>query len=220
MNFMLISFITFVVLAFIVPRILTYWRKNYKQPKYSTKKQTPGKFNPFITKVPVVLLAVVILGTLTAIGMDDIEMTIAFGVLLTIFLVLFYFIQRKYDIAYQEKEEYFLLRLWKREYKVHYDDIIDWRPSIHGITVLDESQLEKGYIDVKMAVLKPEILLRKVAEMTFEGKFPRRDDQKPEDPLKKTEMVNFLTIAGYDYLIRDYLKIYREENAGTQREQS
>lgn len=219
MNLIVIGFIVFMVLGLIVPPVLTYWRKNFKQPRYSTKKQTPAKFNPFITKVPAVLLIVVIFGTLMGIGMDDTEMTIAFGVLLIIFLIMFYFIQRKYDIAYQEKEEYFLLRLWKREYKVYYDDIIDWQPSIYGITVLDGSQLEKGYIDVKMAVLKPEILLRKVAEMTFEGKFPRRENQKPEDPLKKTDMVNFLTIAGYDYLIRDYLEIYREENAGSEREQ-
>ncbi len=206
MNIVIIISIVSLIVAYTVPRITRYYIKNYKQPKYSTKLQKPGQSSIFITKVPTALLIVTGFGALMGFLTRDTEMTIVFGVLLLIISFIFFFIQRKYNMSYQEKEEYFISRVKKDEYKVYYDDIIDWQLSVHGIEVLDGTRPEQGYVNVIIGLFKPEMLLRRVAEMTFDGKFIQTDDRKNEDPQKKTDMVNFLTIAGYDYLIRDYLE--------------
>ena len=54
-------------------------------------------------------------------------------------------------------------------------------------------------------MLSPKILLRKIVEMTFEGKFYRAEDDYSEDPTRQYEIVNFLTSNNYGDLVEDYV---------------
>lgn len=51
----------------------------------------------------------------------------------------------------------------------------------------------------------PEILLRKITEMTFEEKFFPSPYESYGDPYRKSQIVDFLVNSQYGYLIEDYL---------------
>ena len=115
-------------------------------------------------------------------------------------------VKREYDMSYQENDEYFILKAKNREYKVFYENIVDWQPGYNEIKVLDESRSDVEYVRVNFAIIKPEILLRTIVEMTFEGRFSRMDDTVLEDSNREREIVNYLVNNGYGYLAEDYIE--------------
>lgn len=71
---------------------------------------------------------------------------------------------------------------------------------------MDGTRSDEKYISIRLDCFNPEILLRTVAGMTFDDKFPRRDfDVYRDDPMKK-EMLHFLKDTGHYYLMEDHLE--------------
>ena len=131
-------------------------------------------------------------------------MGIVFGIMAIIFAVASVIIKREYDMSYQENDEYFILKAKNNEYKVIYENIVDWQPSFNEIKVLDESRSDVEYVRVNIVILKPEILLRTIGEMTFESKFPRTNEMESGDPYREQEIMSYLIHNGYEYLTEDF----------------
>ena len=192
------------ILMGIVVIVIAVQRKRSKG-KFTQNVQKPGQLKIFFTRVMVFLT--IFTGIFAVIGVmtGETEMAIVFTVIFVIFLVLTYFMRRKFDMSYQETDEYFILREKKDEYKVFYEDITYWeRGTAHEIFIFEGTKSAGGPLTIKLNYFNPEILLATLADMTFKDQFPRRDyDVYPGDPMKKKEMVQFLHRTDYKYLVKD-----------------
>ncbi|UJF15910.1 hypothetical protein LZ578_01825 [Jeotgalibaca sp. MA1X17-3] len=207
------STITFIMIPIIGAMIIFgagFIRNKFYKPKYEGKVQKPGKLEGCILKL-LILVELILVG-LVAVGVFAREpdiITIS-GVLALFILVIMMILKYATDTSYQENNEYFILKIRKKEYQVFYENIIDWRPAFKEIALLDPSRLDGKYINVNIKLFKPEILLRKLSDMTFDGKFYNPDEMYKEDPYRKNQIVNYLVNNYYGYLIEDYKK--RMEN--------
>lgn len=206
MNNPIFSFMIIPILVLSIFWIAKYVRSKLAKPKYENEVQTPGGFDKFLLKFLTVLTIFSAIFTGLGLIIQETEMTIVFLVLTLIFTAIILFLRRQYDISYQENTEYFIVRAQKKEYQVSYDDIVDWQPAYNEIKVLDETHSDKNYIRVNIAMFKPEILLRKIVEMTFDGKFHTTDDLYFDDPTRENEIINYLIQNNYGYLVEDYAK--------------
>ncbi len=131
-------------------------------------------------------------------------------ILFSIFFVgnglLYYFTRRKFKRYYEETEEWFYI---KHQYifpdHVYYENISDWIPLKKQLGLRDETQNEEYYLVVNLVFHDPEILLRKLTEMTFAGKFARTDKSHSEDPYREQEWTDFLEENGYGHIIEEFL---------------
>ena len=172
--------IPIIVLAvFISVRLLR--RKVYK-PEYEKNVQRSGKWERTILVIITVITFISILGATMGILARVTEMALVFGGMALFFGLIILVLRRAYNTSYQENEEYFILKTHNQEYKVFYENIIDWRPSYNEISIMDATQSDGKYIRVNIKIFKPEILLRNIADMAFESKFPTEDRK---DPYKK-----------------------------------
>lgn len=194
--------LTFIII-FILMGFGVYLRKRFAKPKSENDVQRPGTFNIFILRFIIVLAVLCAVPAVLGLITRGFEMGIVFGIMAVVFAVAAVIVKREYDMTYQENDEYFILKAKNKEYKVFYENIIDWQPGYNEMKVLDESRSDMEYVRVNIAIIKPEILLRTIAEMTFEGMFPRMDDLEPEDPNREYEMVNYLVDNGYGYLVEE-----------------
>lgn len=204
MNSSIFRFVFIPLFIFIIYWLSSAVRNKLAKPKYKEDVQTPGLFDNFLLKLLTVLTVFSALLTVFGFFIQETEMTIVFLVMTVIFTVIVLFLKRQYDISYQENSEYFILKAQQKEYKVFYENIVDWQPSFNEIRILDKTKADNKYIRVNIAMLKPEILLRKIAEMTFAGKFYRLDNEYFEDPTREYQITNFLIKNNYGYLIEDY----------------
>lgn len=200
---------TFIFLPVLI--LIIYWvtatiRHKLAKPKQTKNVQTPGKFDHFLLKLLTVITIFSAIFTIIGLAIRETEMTIAFLVLTLIFMGIVWLLKSKYNISYQEDSESFLLKTKKKEVQVFYKDIIDWQPGFNEIKILDETKSDNKYIRVNIAMLKPETLLRKIVEMTFEGKFYNPDEDYSMDPMRENEILNFLIMNHYDELIEDHLE--------------
>lgn len=194
------------VLVIIISLIIRFIRNKIYKPKYENNVQKPGKLQGFIVNFFVVLNSFLIFFAIVGIFMKETEMALAFAGLALFFLVVILFLKRAYNISYQENAEYFILKSRNKEYQVYYENIIDWQPSFNEIAILDKTTSEKKYIRVNIRLFKPEILLRRIVEMAFDGKFSNLDQAYTEDPNREVETVNYLINNQYGYLVEDYVK--------------
>lgn len=203
MNNSKFTFIFLPVLILIVYWVTTTIRHKLAKPKETKNVQTPGKFDNFLLKLLTVIAVFSAIFMIIGLAIRETEMAIAFLVLTLVFIGIVWFLKSKYNISYQEDSESFLLKTKKKEVQVFYKDIVDWQPGFNEIKILDETKSKNEYIRVNIAMLKPETLLRKIVEMTFEGKFYNADDDYFDDPTRQYEIVNFLTNNNYGYLVED-----------------
>lgn len=138
--------------------------------------------------------------------MQEMEMVLVMGAITLIYFALVFVLKRAHDTSYQENEEYFILTVQKKEYKVFYEDITDWQPFYNEIGVFDKTQPEKDYIRVNIKIFKPEILLRKIADMAVEGKFDGTSEIFLENQDRTEETINYIVNNRYGYLVDDYVK--------------
>ena len=129
----------------------------------------------FLTRL---LLLLAVLGILT----KNKEMALVCEGLVFFFLVIVIILKHAQDTSYQENSEYFILKSGKKANQVFYKDIIDWQPSFNEVTILDKTKEDAKYIRVDVKIFKPEILLREIADMAFEGKFQDLDPFNTENP--------------------------------------
>lgn len=203
MNNSKFTFIFLPVLILIIYWVTTTIRHKLAKPKETKNVQTPGKFDNFLLKLLTVIAVFSAIFMIIGLAIRETEMAIAFLVLTLVFIGIVWFLKSKYNISYQEDSESFLLKTKKKEVQVFYKDIVDWQPGFNEIKILDETKSKNEYIRVNIAMLKPETLLRKIVEMTFEGKFYNADDDYFDDPTRQYEIVNFLTNNNYGYLVED-----------------
>jgi len=184
--------------------------KNFK-PKYENKTQKPGKFQKFIMYFLMFLDGFLILFSTLGFFMKEAEMALVFGGLALFFLAAVIFLKRAYNTSYQESAEYFILKSRNKEYQVFYENIIDRQPSLNEITILDKTKSDKEYIRVNIKFFKPEILLRKIADMAFDGKFNTLNPVYPGDSNREVETVYYLVGNRYGYLVEDYVEKIENE---------
>lgn len=193
-------------LVIIISLIVNYIRDKIYKPKYEGKVQKPGKLEGCIMKILIVLDIFSISFSVMGIFMKETEMAIVFACLALLFLFAIILLKHAHDTSYQENTEYFILKVKNKEYQVFYDNIVDWQPSYNEIAILDKTNPDEGYIKVNIKIFKPEILLRKIADMTFEGKFRSQDQKYFQDPNREVETVNYLVNHNYKYLVEDYIQ--------------
>ena len=201
---------TFAVIPIIVLAVfisVQLLRQKMYKPEYEGAVQNPGKWERVILFVIICVNIISILGTIMGILIQETEMMLVFGVMTLFFSLIILVLKRAYNTSYQENKEYFVLHTHKKKYKVFYENITDWRPSYNEISVLDSSRADGKYIRVNLKIFKPEILLRKMADMAFEEKFPTEDG---EDPYKKAETIYYIANYGYKYLVEDYLEVLED----------
>lgn len=184
--------------------VARYIRKKMAKPDRQEDVQTPGKFDHFILKFFVVLTALSALLIILGLVIGETGMAITFLVITLAFSGVIMILRREYDMSYQENSEYFILKAKGKEYKVSYENIVDWQPSFNEIKILDETRADEEYISVNIKILEPEILLQKIVEMTFAGKFQHFDSGV--DPMRENEIINYLAENNYRYLVEDYVE--------------
>ena len=152
----------------------------------------------------------VVVGLMVLIGMmlKDTEMTIVSAFFTLIFFTLLYFIRRKFRRLYREKDEYFFLDGQYIAFQVEYEDIIDWIPLSKQIGVRDGTTEDDLYICINLKFAEPEILFRKLLEMTFAGKFKNTDGSTSEDPTCEQESIDFLQKQGYGHIVEKVRQEY------------
>lgn len=205
MNNNLFSFLLIPLIIFIVSLIARWIRQKFAQPESQNGIQKPGGFDRLILNFIIFLTFFSAFFTILGFLMQEREMTIAFLVLTLIFIGIVILLRREYNMSYQETADYFLLKAKNKEYKVYYDNIIDWQPAMNEIWVLDKSRSDRKYVKVNIAMLKPEILLQNILDLTEAGRF-EEPGNLDEDPQRKNEIINYLIQYNYQYLIEDDLE--------------
>ena len=198
---------TFAVIPIIVLAVfisVQLLRQKIYKPEYEGAVQKPGKWERTILIIIVLVNIIAILGTIMGMLFRETEMMTVFGVMTLFFSLIILVLKKAYNTSYQENKEYFVLHTHNKEYKVFYENITDWKPSYNEISVLDSSRLDEEYIRVNIKIFKPEILVRKMADMAIEDKFPTEDGNGPH---KKAETIHYITNYGYGYLVEDYLEM-------------
>lgn len=196
----------------IILNTISFIHRKATQKSYTHKVQKPGMFVTFFKRV--MIGVTIICALFAALGsiMNDLEMAIVFAVIMVICSLITTAIQRKYDITYQETDEYFVLTIKGYEYKVYYNDIAHWQWGPGEISVQEESWSEHDFVTISCRLFKPEILITKIAEMTFSGKFLRidgiypDDSVYPDDSMREKELIRMTKHDGYYYLIEDLVK--------------
>ena len=194
-----------IILALLIIVSIAIWvQRKVSKGKFKQNVQKPRQLKSFFTRT--MMFLTIFSGVIAALGAitGELEMAIVFSVMFIIFGVLSYFMRRKFDMTYQETDDYFIFINKEEKYKVFYEDIVYWRWGINELYVLDGTRSDEKNVRIKFDYFHPEILLRTLAEMTFDDKFPRRDDDVyTEDPMKKKEMIQLLHWTDHKYLIKD-----------------
>jgi hypothetical protein len=188
-----------------VGTIAQYTRKKLARPAYEegdkNKIQKPGRFDNGILRLIQGLTIITAIFAVMGWIAGEMEMGIAFSVLTLVFGGVILLLKREYNMSYQENEEYFIYKHKNKEYTVYYENIVDWLPGYNEIQILDETNKDRKYIKVNVAMLKPEILLQKLLEMTYEGKFMTPNPVDPNDSKREDELAVFLNQYNYGYLV-------------------
>lgn len=206
MNRNIFTFIFIPIIVLTMMTIMKIVRNKLAKPNLKNNLQKPGIFDHFILKLITGLA--ILSGLLTGFGLfiQETEMTIVFSIMTLIFVGIALLLKREYNISYQENDTFFILNSKGKEYKVYYENIVDWEPSFNQIRILDETKQDGKYIDVNIAMLKPEKLLINILNMTFSGKFASSNDYSLDDSMRTNEIVDFLKNNNYAYLLDDNMK--------------
>lgn len=200
------TFLVIPLIVIITSLIARYIRKRNYRPKYEDGVQKPGKLEGFILNILISIDALLAVMLILGIIMKESEMAIVSGGLAFFILAIIMFLKQAYRASYQENTECFILKSRNKEYQVYYENIIDWQPAFNEIAILDKTRSDEKYIKINIKIFKPEIMLRKIADMTFAGKLYSLDHNYFEDPSRKTEIVSYLVKNDYGYLIKDYIE--------------
>lgn len=203
--------IILLIVSFIM-MLITEMKHKLAKPEYKTNIQRPGSFITFFHRLLLVQSVILAVLTIVMTLAGETEASLVFAVVTFFSTILTAGIKRKYDMTYQEKEDYFILTIKKQQVKVCYEDISHFQLGLQNIWLQDKTKPNQEFIGVNLALFKPEILIRTLTEMTINGQFPHVEgvypdnSVYPDDPLRKKELTGFLIRHRYDYLIEDYIK--------------
>lgn len=187
------------ILTFIINTIgrVHAFKSAYKKIEMPSIIQRVGYNMMFIPTIVIILL------TIFSLFSDDLEFLIVCSIMTVVFLIITYFTRRKFRRLYRETEEHFIMNGQYLAFQVEYDDIVDWIPLPKQIGVLDGTREDGPYLCLHYKFADLEILLRKLAEMTFAGKFPQTDENKMDDPYREQELIDHLQKHGYGHIIEE-----------------
>lgn len=180
---------------------------------YDSKQKHKKVESPHIVQrigYKMMFVPTVVVGLMVLVGMrvKDTQMTIVSSFFTLIFFTLLYFIRRKFRRLYREKDEYFFLDGQYIAFQMEYEDIIDWIPLSKQIGVRDGTTEDDLYICINLKFAEPEILFRKLLEMTFAGKFKNTDGSTSEDSTREQELIDFLQKQGYGHIVEKVRQEY------------
>lgn len=191
------------MIVFILSFVTTWARGRFVKPTVKEGVQKPGGFDRFLMWV--ILACAIVVGLLAFIGIlsGETEMAIVTTVITLVLVAVNVWLRHEYNLTYEENEDYFIAMIKGKEYKVYYDDIEDWKPGHKEILIADKTKPD-DYVKVNISIFKPNILLRKMADKTFAGKFatPNAPANSP-DPNREYELINFLKAYNYRHLVKD-----------------
>src|SRR5690625_4858579 len=148
MNNSMFRFVFILILILIIYWLTSSIRNTLAKPKYKKDIQTPGLFDHFLLILLTFLAIFSALLTVLGFFIQETEMTIAFLVLTVISTGIVMVLRRQYHISYQENSEYFILNAQQQEYKVFYENIVDWQPAFNQLRVLTQTNSDNEYIRV------------------------------------------------------------------------
>lgn len=195
------SLVTRMIFIFILMFVLNTVRRYLAHKSVQRKVELPSKIQRIGLKVQLFLPFITAPLAIMGFVLQDIGFAIASLVLTLAFVVITFFTYRKFKKIYEENDEYFLLNGQYFIHVVRYENIIDWVPLDKQIGVLDKTKEEDVYYCVNLNYSNPKILLEKLAEMTFSGKFNASDDKNHEQ-----ELINFLQKHGYGNILEEFSK--------------
>lgn len=206
MNNINLNFLIRPVIIIIVVLIVGYLRARLSKPKVEDNEQKPGKLQRIGLGVLITITVVFTLMMILGIVMNEFEMTLVSFVLTLVMIAISVYTKYALKTSYQENMEYLILKSKDKENKVFYKDIMDWKTSLNEIILFDRSRTDVKPIKINIVFFKPEILLRTIADMTFEGKFQNVNTNSIKNRNREKEIVNFLSGNNYRYLIEDYIE--------------
>lgn len=181
-------------------------RQSIYAPDYEKGFQKPGKLERVILSIVTGLTGLLFLLSVAGMFMQEQEMALVCGVIGLLFLGIGFLLKRGQAVSYKETSDYFTLRSGQKEETVYYENIVDWQAAFNEIKILDRTKEDGSYTRVNFKLFKPETLLRKIAELAFEGRFRGSDQATPEDPERKAETIHYITNNQYGYLVEDYME--------------
>ena len=203
------NIITFIVIPIAIISLFYITRKTRNKlakPEYTDNNvQTPGKFEKVILWVIRIVAIFSALFALLGLIAGETEMGLVFLGLTLIMGGSVWLVKREYNMSYQENDEFFILNKKGKEYKVYYDDIVDWLPGHNEIEVYDKTKTDSKFIRVNVSIFQPVILLENIAKMTSAGRFPMESAMAPGDPNRVKELAHFLQSYGYVSVVESYL---------------
>ena len=193
------TYIISAIIIFILTFVVRWFRGRHVKPTVTDGIQKPGGFDRLI--IYIITGITILIGLLAILGVatQNTEMAVVCSDITLIFVGVNFWIRHEYNLTYEENDEYFIATIKGKKYKVYYHHIVDWQPGYNEILIFDQTK-EEEYIKVNISIFKPIILLKKIADMTFEGKFIE-DDTK--DATREYELVQFYKSYNYSFLIED-----------------
>lgn len=182
-------------------------RNKVAKPKYEDNVQTPGKFEKVILWIIRIITLFSALFTIVGFIAGETEMGLVFLGLTLLMGGSAWLVKREYNMTYQESEEYFNLNSKGKEYKVYYDEIVDWVPGHNEILLYSKNKTDKKPIRVNVSIFQPVILLENIAQMTVAGRFQTNNEITPGDPNRVKELVHFLKSYGYVSIVENQLRV-------------
>ena len=206
MNTNNLNFLIRPLIIVIIFVIAGYLRARFSKPKVDGHEQKPGKLQRIALAVLITIAVIFMLMAILGLIMGEMEMTLVSFVLALLMIGVSIYLKSALKTSYQENTDSFTLKVKNSEVQVFYENISDWKTSVNEIIIFDESKMDGNPIKVNIVFFKPEILLRTIADQTFEGKFYNIDKNPLKDPKREKEIVNFLKGNEYGYLIEDYIE--------------
>lgn len=206
MNNINFSFLIRPVIIIIVVLVIGYIRAKLSKPKVVGSEQKPGTLQRIALGVLIAITIVFALMAILGIIMNEFEMAVVSLVLTIIMIAVSVYTKHALKTSYQENKEYLILQTGNKEQKVFYKDITDWKTSLNEIILFDRSKLNEKPVKINIVFFKPEILLRTIANMTFEGRFQNVNANSIINRNREKEIVNFLASNNYRYLVEDYIE--------------
>jgi len=200
------SFVVRFIFIFVIIFILNTIRLFFARRSIKKRVEMPSKTQRVSLGVLVFLTSLIGFMALLGLIMNNAEMGIVNSVITLIFAALVFFVRRKYKGFYEETTDSFVLKDEYRTFQVDYENIVDWVLLPKQIGVLDKTQPENKYICVNLVFSDPEVLLKKLSEMTFSGKFDQTDKSQTDDSNREQEFIKHLQKNGYGYLVEKSLK--------------
>lgn len=204
MNDHIFSYLLIPVLVFLAASLGKFMRAKFAKPDVKDGVQKAGRFERMIANVILTLAVLMLALAVFGVVLKEGEMALVCAGIGAVFFILYFIIKKEYAATYFENEEYFILKAKNKEVQVYYKDIVDWEPAFNEIVVLDETKPDSKYIHVNISIFEPKILLQKIVEMTFAGKFYDAGSINIEDPYREQELIDHLQRYNYGYLVEKY----------------